>query len=254
MEPNSPSLSISSRTRGHGRRIGITDNNKGNKATTKRVATRKSPPTTRREATRKSPPRAKKKLSAVYEQPVEVPVARLKDDEESIVDTEDDEEDDDETKSTTSSFNENIRMTREIIKENEERKALKKQLKTPVSEVHITGDDKNNDKTNTFDEYVNECKDTGTMDTLEDKVEYYKIVTRKHGWKYFKVVTDEDFVYGSNFVRFFCDKLKQDVVKAETRQWWEGIKATVQRCMMDMRSACTQAMKRRFLGKYFKYN
>jgi hypothetical protein len=101
-----------------------------------------------------------------------------------------------------------------------------------------------------MEEYMLDCQASGLMDTEDDITDHYKLIVRKYGWKHFKVLTEDDYCFGSNFSLYICKKLKKDQAKIETRKWWDSIKVLIQRTMMDQRSACTQGMRRAFIGMY----
>lgn len=260
MEQNSPSLSVATRTRGGGRGL---RKSPPRKAKNNRDINKTTQQSKKGSNNNRKKQKTNRKLDIVAEDEEEVDDGNENEEQEEV---EEEESDDDnassvDTNSTDSTeLKEQLRDAADILKKNKERLELKRQRKSPPSEVTLSNNNNNinninklndDDKSNAMDTYIQECKVMGNMDTEDDKEEYYKILTRKHVWKHFKVVTEDDFDYGTNLSRYFCNKAERVFDKAETRRWWDGIKAMVQRCMMDMRSACTQSMKRKFLGKYF---
>jgi hypothetical protein len=98
--------------------------------------------------------------------------------------------------------------------------------------------------------YLSACEDMGIIDTQEDIKRYYKNMTRKYGWKHFKIMDAEDYIFGSNFCKFMCKTLNKDINTVGIKEWWSQAKGSIQRSMQDMRSTCTQAMRKSFLGKF----
>jgi hypothetical protein len=98
--------------------------------------------------------------------------------------------------------------------------------------------------------YINACNQIGIIDTEQDQEHHFKKMTKRYGWRYFKLLEDHQYNYGSDFADFMCNTLKRDTKDANTIIWWNGIKHIVQKAMMDVRSACTQAMKRAFIGTF----
>jgi phenylalanyl-tRNA synthetase alpha subunit len=103
--------------------------------------------------------------------------------------------------------------------------------------------------TELMNRYVNTCGDMGIIDTLDTQEQHFKKMTRQYVWRYFKLVDEDQYNFGTAFVTFICNQCNRDIIDSKTPDWWNGIKHFVQRAMMDMRSSCTQAMKRSFLGK-----
>jgi hypothetical protein len=100
--------------------------------------------------------------------------------------------------------------------------------------------------------YINSCNQIGLIDSEQDQEHHFKKMTKRYGWRYFKLLEDHRYNYGSDFADFMCNTLKRDMSDATTAVWWNGIKHIVQKAMMDVRSACTQAMKRAFIGTFNK--
>jgi hypothetical protein len=98
--------------------------------------------------------------------------------------------------------------------------------------------------------YINACTQIGIIDTEQDQEHHFKKMTKRYGWRYFKLLEDHRYNYGSDFADFMCNTLKRDKTDTNTIVWWNGIKHIVQKAMMDVRSACTQAMKRAFIGTF----
>jgi hypothetical protein len=140
-------------------------------------------------------------------------------------------------------------VEREIYKEGV---LVDKPMETVVVEASISTKSSITNNTSEFmKKYISNCSEMGIIDTLATQEQHFKRMTRQYVWRYFKLVDEDQYIFGTNFVNFICNHCNRDVHNAETRDWWNGIKHHVQRAMMDMRSACTQAMKRSFVGKLY---
>jgi hypothetical protein len=141
-------------------------------------------------------------------------------------------------------------VEREIYKEGV---MVDKPMETVVVEASISTKSSitNNNTTDFMKKYISSCSEMGIIDTLATQEQHFKRMTRQYVWRYFKLVDEDQYIFGTSFVNFICNHCNRDVHDAETRDWWNGIKHHVQRAMMDMRSACTQAMKRSFVGKFY---
>jgi hypothetical protein len=108
------------------------------------------------------------------------------------------------------------------------------------------------DKENTFktndamQAYLTTCKHVGILETVEDQHNYYQKITRNVGWKHYKLVEGDDYHVSSEFSQYMIKVLKRDANHPETKDWWNSIRGTIQWAMQDMRSTCTQAVKRIF--------
>jgi hypothetical protein len=98
--------------------------------------------------------------------------------------------------------------------------------------------------------YINACNQIGIIDTEQDHKHHFKKMTKRYGWQYFKLLEDHRNNFCSDFADFMCNTLKHDTEDAITIIWWNGIKHIVQKAMMDVRSACTQAMKQAIIGTF----
>ena len=115
----------------------------------------------------------------------------------------------------------------------------------------------NNGETNKYDEmrkedYVAYCKHKGLMDAEKDLTEEVKRVTKKYGWKQFKILDNEDWRSESNFAGVIMRKLGilvGSVPNTVRTRKWESIKKDVIASMQAVKSSATQAMKRVFIGK-----
>jgi hypothetical protein len=123
---------------------------------------------------------------------------------------------------------------------------VEKENEKPVETIQVKY---TSNSSNAVSTSVSTCQQMGIADTLKDQHNHYKRVTKNWGWKYFKLITEEDYHISSKFSHFMCEKLLRDPDEECTKSWWNQIKGTVQRAMQDIRSTCTQAMKRVFLGK-----
>jgi hypothetical protein len=101
--------------------------------------------------------------------------------------------------------------------------------------------------------FVTTNQSLGNMDSIEDQQFTIKEMTRTFGWKYFKVLTDEEYLYGSDFASCMCRKLGKNVELNTTRDWWNSSRPIIQKAMQDMRSTTTQAMKKVFFGTFIGF-
>jgi hypothetical protein len=99
--------------------------------------------------------------------------------------------------------------------------------------------------------YINTCGEMGIIDTIDTQEQHFKKMTRQRVWRYFKLVDEDQYNFGTSFVTFICNQCNRNIADSTTPEWWNNVKHYVQRAMMDMRSSCTQAMKRSFLGKTY---
>ena len=99
--------------------------------------------------------------------------------------------------------------------------------------------------------YVTHCKMNGIIDTDEDITEAVKRVTKKFGWKNYKILHTDDWKWDSDFAEFIMNKLgllgnegQQD--GRYRSQKWDVIKKDVSTSMQAVKSSATQSMKRGF--------
>jgi hypothetical protein len=160
--------------------------------------------------------------------------------------------------STSDSHERKLQKYKKFIEEDKSRKRKKycqgivaiennedegKEYKKPTMEITV---DKNSGKDEALSTYLSSCRNLGLIDKISDKDVHYKNITRSHGWKVFKLVGESDFVLGSKFANYMCKICLQDPSDPETIVWWKDTKSIFQKTMQDMRSTCTQAMKKVF--------
>jgi hypothetical protein len=104
-------------------------------------------------------------------------------------------------------------------------------------------------------DYIMQCRLQGTMDSTASFANEVKKITKRWGWKLFKMLNKDDYDYRSDFAECMLgyinmssveDRKRDSVRKAD----WEKVQLHVASGMMAARSACTQALKSKFLSKY----
>jgi hypothetical protein len=96
--------------------------------------------------------------------------------------------------------------------------------------------------------YMQHCHRNGFMDSEEHFRDEIKKITRKYGWKYFKVLSDSDYHYSSPFAECMLDHFGYEkLAKSEKESTWEKVKRDVFQAMQIARSGATQGLKRVFL-------
>ena len=106
--------------------------------------------------------------------------------------------------------------------------------------------------------YINHCRTTGTMDDESDISEEVKRVTKRFGWKNFKILCDDDWKWDSNFAGMIMRKLgmlddKEHDSKLRSKIW-DTIKKDVVISMQAAKSSATQLMKKNFIGTYTTFS
>ena len=106
--------------------------------------------------------------------------------------------------------------------------------------------------------YINHCRTTGTMDDESDISEEVKRVTKRFGWKNFKILCDDDWKWDSNFAGMIMRKLgmlddKEHDSKLHSKIW-DTIKKDVVISMQAVKSSATQLMKKNFIGTYTTFS
>ena len=101
--------------------------------------------------------------------------------------------------------------------------------------------------------YIDHCKKIGTMDGDNDIKEEVKRVTKKYGWKSFKILEKEDYKWDSNFAGMILKKLgiveNNNTMNSKfLSRKWDSIKKDVISSMQAVKSSATQTIKRGFLG------
>jgi hypothetical protein len=100
--------------------------------------------------------------------------------------------------------------------------------------------------------YRQHCHQNGFMDSEEHFRDEIKKITRKYGWKYFKVLSDADYHYSSPFAECMMDHFGYEKLeRSEKESTWEKVKRDVFQAMQIARSGATQSLKRVFLCKLF---
>jgi hypothetical protein len=136
---------------------------------------------------------------------------------------------------------------------------------------HLSKDDKENDhvllganvsttvvtgaSTSSLEDGFHEhCRLLGTMDSSASFAKEIEKVTKRWGWKMFKMLTKEDYNYDSDFAECMLHYInlstaeEQKNPKIQERDW-RRVKAHVIEAMQHARSACTQSLKFKFIGK-----
>ena len=103
--------------------------------------------------------------------------------------------------------------------------------------------------------YMDYCKKIGTMDCDNDIKEEVKRVTKKYGWKSFKILDKEDYKWDSVFAGMILKKLgivenNPNTTSKFLSRKWDSIKKDVISSMQAVKSSATQSMKRSFLGTF----
>jgi hypothetical protein len=107
------------------------------------------------------------------------------------------------------------------------------------------------DITNLANDYIEHCEMIGLSDSLITRSEKVRRITRRYGWKDFKLLNDSDFNHTiSDFAECLIDhfgwsNLEEDVIAYE----WSQVKKDVYQAMQVARSSVTQSLKKAFLGK-----
>jgi hypothetical protein len=104
--------------------------------------------------------------------------------------------------------------------------------------------------TNLANDYIEHCETIGLSDSLITRAEKVRRITRRYGWKDFKLLNDSDFNHTSDFAECLIDhfgwsNLEEDVIAYK----WSQVKKDVYQAMQVARSSVTQALKKAFLGK-----
>ena len=99
--------------------------------------------------------------------------------------------------------------------------------------------------------YLNYCTRKGLVDDEKDLTEEIKRVTKKYGWKTFKILDNDDWRSDSNFAGIIMRKLgilEGDESHVSRARKWDKIKKEVVIAMQAIKSSATQAMKKVFIG------
>jgi hypothetical protein len=98
-------------------------------------------------------------------------------------------------------------------------------------------------------QYEKHCILNGLMDSNETFRDEVRKITRRQGWKNFKLLTDDDYHYSSNFAECMLDHLGSSGCNEKDREsTWARIKKDVFGAMQISRSGATQSLKKTFLG------
>ena len=103
--------------------------------------------------------------------------------------------------------------------------------------------------------YETHCKMNGISDTPTDIKEEVKRVTKKFGWKKYKILHSDDCKWDSEFAELIMGKLgllgSVEIRDGKYRSnKWDMIKKDVISSMQAVKSSATQSIKRSFLGTY----
>jgi hypothetical protein len=100
--------------------------------------------------------------------------------------------------------------------------------------------------------YVASCALNGTMDSDVQYADSVRKITRRSGWKSFKMLLEKDYKYDSEFAEYMlehmglADKINSDM---EQEMQWNRAKKYVMEGMQSARNAATQNIKKAFIGK-----
>jgi hypothetical protein len=120
-----------------------------------------------------------------------------------------------------------------------------------TNELIVALQEKENLAKQTYDSF---CEKLGTMDNQTVLQETVRRATRKHAWKNYKLVDEDDYHHDSTFALFIFESLginKQSIPSGVQRQeLWLKFKKYVSEGMQAARSSATQAIKKQFIGKW----
>ena len=103
-----------------------------------------------------------------------------------------------------------------------------------------------------YEYYQKHCQKLGLMQSDAAYSDELKRITRRYGWKYFKVLNDCDYHYTSPFAECMLDHLGYSKLPDMSRvSMWEKVKKDVGMAMQIARSGTTQGLKKIFLGTWF---
>jgi hypothetical protein len=91
----------------------------------------------------------------------------------------------------------------------------------------------------------------GLADSPEDVANEVKKVTRRVGWRYFKMLDEEDYLYTSQFAQCLMTHLgyhAKDLEEHEMVTQWNCDVGHVRAAYQTARSGVTQAIKKAWLG------
>ena len=92
------------------------------------------------------------------------------------------------------------------------------------------------------------------MDDETDITEEVKRVTKRFGWKIFKILHNDDWKWDSPFAGIIMKKLgmieNNDYDSKLRSKQWDTIKKDAVTSMQAVKSSATQLMKNNFCGKY----
>jgi hypothetical protein len=104
------------------------------------------------------------------------------------------------------------------------------------------------------DGFSEHCRAMGTMDSAATFGKEVEKITKRWGWKMFKMLSKEDYHYDSDFAECMLHYINistavdQKNPKVRERDW-NRVKTHVSDAMQHARSACTQSLKSKFIGK-----
>lgn len=113
----------------------------------------------------------------------------------------------------------------------------------------INNEEGGESKKKLYNDYIEHCETIGLSDSLITLAEKARRITRRHGWKDFKLLNDCDFHHTSAFAECMIDNfgwsgMHEDVIAFK----WSQVKKDVYQAMQVARSTATQALKKAFLG------
>jgi hypothetical protein len=141
---------------------------------------------------------------------------------------------------------------RKIIEEDDKRKQRNQERYYSQSNQHVSvrGTPDREAKTKVaLKEFRKHNDELGNVEKQE-KVDTMKQTVRTWGWQAFKVLSEADFLYGSQFTTLMLQKFGRDPHSSAGKIWWEEkAKQVVQKTMQELRSSYTQGVQLVFKSK-----
>jgi hypothetical protein len=125
------------------------------------------------------------------------------------------------------------------------------QQKSPPVELIFESDDMMIEDQDLEIAYNEHCQEIGLTSTADDIASNVKRITRKYGWRVFKMIDEDDYHHSAPFASYMMEKLgyyDQYPTREAQIEAWGQVKKKVARSMSHARSSATQAMKHTFLG------
>jgi hypothetical protein len=100
--------------------------------------------------------------------------------------------------------------------------------------------------------YASHCKNVRLSDTPEDIASQIRQVTKRVGWKFFKMLDEDDYLVTSDFAKCMMQHLGYNVNSMEPHEQaskWSADLGHIRAAYQSSRSSVTQALKKSWLGK-----